>query len=158
MPMNQTSLDTDYDSCLGLPRPAVGAVVRHNNCFLLVRRANAPSKGRWTVPGGRVKPGETLQQAAQREVLEETGVRVRALEPVQVFDLIERKSDGSLGFHYVIVNLMTIYISGDPAPGSDALEAVWAPINHLEDFNLSRATLELFRKFSSPGSDKNKIS
>lgn len=144
---------SDYNnnaSCL--PRVAVGAVIKHEGRFLLVRRANSPSKGRWSIPGGKIKPGETLREAAQREVLEETGITVKALEPVMVFDLIERDNDQGIRFHYVIVNMNVLYISGEPVPGSDALEVAWAPVDDLEKYNLSRKTLELFDRL-----DKNKI-
>lgn len=132
-----------------LPRVAVGAVIRHEGRFLLVRRANSPSKGRWSIPGGKIKPGETMQEAVEREVMEETGVNVRALEPpAMVFDLIERNQDQSIRFHYVIVNLMAVYISGNPAPGSDALEVAWAGVEELEGYNLSVRTLELLKRVS----------
>jgi 8-oxo-dGTP diphosphatase len=134
------------DNCPVLPRVAVGAVVRHNNSFLLVKRANEPSRGRWAIPGGKIKLGETLQEAAQREVFEETGVNVRALEPVLTFDLIERDTYGTVRFHYIIVDLLAQYISGGLVPGGDALEVVWAKDNDLEKYNLSPATLDLFHK------------
>lgn len=135
-----------FDDSPGLPRVAVGAVVSHNNCFLLVKRANEPSRGRWAIPGGKIKLGETLQEAAQREVFEETGVIIQALEPVLTFDLIERNGDGTVRFHYIIVDLMTQYISGGLIPGGDALEVVWAPDNDLEKYNLGPVTLNLFQK------------
>jgi 8-oxo-dGTP diphosphatase len=150
--MKQTDISHHNDTDPFLPRAAVGAVLRHAGRFLLVKRANAPSKGRWAIPGGKIKPGETLREAAQREVLEETGIIVRALEPVMVFDLIERDDDQGIRFHYVIVNMNVLYISGEPVPGSDALEVAWAPVDDLEKYNLSRKTLELFDRL-----DKNKV-
>ena len=124
----------------------MGAVVRHDNCFLLVKRANQPSRGRWAIPGGKIKLGETLQEAAQREVFEETGVIIRALEPVLTFDLIERNSNGTVRFHYIIVDLLAQYISGGLIPGGDTLEVVWAQNNDLKKYNLSPVTLDLFQK------------
>ena len=64
------------------PRVAVGAIVFKNNKVLLVRRAQAPSQDLWAIPGGRVEIGETLQEAAEREIFEETGITIRAQEPV----------------------------------------------------------------------------
>lgn len=127
------------------PRIAVGAVVMYENCALLVKRANAPSQGRWAVPGGKIRLGETLQEAAQREVFEETGIIVKAMEPLLTFDLIERSKDGKILFHYVIVDLNAVYISGELTPGDDALKAVWAQANDLERYNLSAATIKLFK-------------
>lgn len=133
-----------------LPRVAVGAVVRHEQGFLLVKRAKAPSQGKWAVPGGKVRLGETLQAAAQREVLEETGIVVRALQPVYTFDLIERGPDDNILFHYVVVDLLAEYVSGSLRPGTDALDAVWAAEQDFERYELSRATINLFRRFSLP--------
>lgn len=127
-----------------LPRPAVGAVVKHNDCFLLVKRANPPSQNMWAIPGGKIKLGETLQQAAEREVLEETGIVVRACNPVLTFDLIEHDRLGNIMFHYVIVDVFAEYISGNISAGDDAREAVWAHKNQLHKFNLNQITLDLF--------------
>jgi ADP-ribose pyrophosphatase len=137
------------EDVLPLPAVAVGAVVSLGSSFLLVKRAHEPSRDRWAVPGGRVRPGETLKSAVQREVLEETGIIVRAIEPVYTFDLIERDTNGGLVFHYVIVNFLAEYVSGRVKPGTDALEAVWARLDELERFDLNPATLSLFRRFSA---------
>ena len=73
-----------------LPRVAVGAIVFKDHAVLLVRRANPPSQDVWAIPGGNVQLGESLQQAAEREILEETGVRIQAGAPVFTFDYIDR--------------------------------------------------------------------
>ena len=96
------------------PVPAVGAVVVHDGAVLMVRRARAPSRGVWAVPGGRIELGETLAEAAEREVREETGVRVRAGEPVWSFDSVVRDAGGRIAFHYVIVDLLADYVAGEP--------------------------------------------
>ena len=72
------------------PRVAVGAIVIKDSEVLLVRRANAPAQDVWAIPGGSVNLGESLQQAAEREILEETSVRIGAGEPVLSFDYIDR--------------------------------------------------------------------
>ncbi len=127
-----------------LPRPAVGAVVKHEDSFLLIRRKNPPSQNMWAIPGGKIKLGETLQQAAEREVWEETGITVRAGSPVLTFDLIERDTRGDIIFHYIIVDVLAEYISGNVSAGGDAREAVWAHKNELHKFNLNQITLDLF--------------
>ena len=103
-----TQSKNDYPD---LPRVAVGAVVFKDKHVLLVRRANSPSRDIWATPGGRIQIGESLQQAAERELLEETGVRVRAGDPVFTFDYIERDVAGKVRFHYVIVDMIADYIS-----------------------------------------------
>lgn len=128
------------------PQSAVGAIVIRENRVLLVKRSNLPGKGLWAIPGGRVKLGETLKEAARREVKEETGVTIRAKDPVYTFDLIERDDQGRIRFHYVIVDLLADYVSGIPNPGSDACEARWVSSQELKGLPVSRTTRELLKK------------
>lgn len=125
------------------PRLAVGAVVFHHHRVLLVRRGQPPSENQWAIPGGRVLLGETLQAAAEREILEETGVVIRAGAPVHTFDLIERDADGRVRFHYVIVDLEADYVSGDPRSGDDAAEARWVGPADMAQLNVNRHTRAL---------------
>ncbi|MFW6004950.1 MAG: NUDIX hydrolase [Desulfonatronovibrionaceae bacterium] len=128
------------------PRPAVGAVVRHEGRLLLVKRAKPPARGQWAIPGGKIRGGETIQEAAQREVLEETGIVIEAGRPVLVFDLIERDESGNLLYHYVIVDVEARYVSGRLKPGSDALDAAWALESELKDYNVNEMTMRLVRQ------------
>jgi len=132
-----------YPDC---PRLAVGAVVFKDQQVLLVRRGHPPGQGQWAIPGGSVHLGETLQQAAEREVLEETAVTVRARQPIYTFDLVDRDADGRVRFHYVIVDLAADYISGNPCAGDDALEARWVPVDELDRFGVNPATRALVRR------------
>lgn len=125
------------------PRPAVGAVVFKDNAVLLVRRGKPPAIGNWAIPGGSVRLGETLQAAAEREILEETGIIVRAGKAVYVFDVIEHDEDGGIRFHYVIVDLTAEYISGEPCPGDDATDARWVRQADLVHLNVNPATRRL---------------
>jgi len=129
----------------GNPRVAVGAVVFKDERVLLVRRGQAPAKNQWAIPGGSVKIGETLQQAAEREILEETGVQIRAAKPVYTFDVIERDGEGKVRFHYVIVDLAADYVAGDPAAGDDAIEARWVSAEEIRELAMSSATVELLK-------------
>ena len=124
---------------------AVGAVVFTDNCVLLVRRGQAPSEDLWAIPGGSVKIGETLQKAAEREILEETGIRIRAGKPIYTFDVIERDVDGKVRFHYVIVDLAADYVSGEPAAGDDASEARWVSAHEVNELEVSPPTLNLLK-------------
>ena len=125
------------------PVPAVGAVVIHDGAVLLVRRGRAPARGVWAVPGGRVELGETLAEAAEREVREETGVSVRAGEPIWSFDSVIRDEAGRVAFHYVIVDLLADYLEGEPHGRDDAAEARWARPEELSGLLVSKPTLEL---------------
>jgi 8-oxo-dGTP diphosphatase len=127
------------------PLVAVGAVVFNDNCVLLVRRGQAPSEDLWAIPGGSVEVGETLQEAAEREILEETGIRIRAAKPIYTFDVIERDADGKIRFHYVIVDLAAEYVSGQPAAGDDASEARWVSADEVTELEVSPPTLKLLK-------------
>ena len=127
------------------PVVGVGAVVVHEGRVLLVRRGAAPSRGLWAVPGGALELGETLQQGAEREILEETGVAIRAREPVCAFDFFERDGDGRIRFHFVIVDVAADYIRGDVKGADDALEARWLAPEDLEGLPVSKNTLKLLR-------------
>lgn len=127
------------------PAVAVGAVVFHRERVLLVKRGNPPSLGEWAIPGGSVELGETLQQAAEREILEETGVIIRAGEPVFCFDAIVREPSGKVRFHYVITDVLADYVGGEPVANDDALDARWVAADELDNLTVSRVTLELLR-------------
>ena len=125
------------------PRPAVGAVVFKDDAVLLVQRGNSPSRGMWAIPGGSVRLGETLQAAAEREIFEETGVVIRAGDPVLVFESIEKDQRGVVEYHYVIVDLAADYISGEPRAGDDAADARWIGEDGLERLPVNPATRRL---------------
>lgn len=124
---------------------AVGAVVVKDEAVLLVRRRQPPNLGLWAIPGGSVELGETLQEAAEREILEETGIRVRAGAPVYVFDTVDRDEAGRVRYHYVIADLMAEYVGGEPTAGDDALEARWITPGELGSLAVSATTADLLR-------------
>jgi ADP-ribose pyrophosphatase len=125
---------------------AVGAVVFHENRVLLVRRGQAPSDGRWAIPGGSVELGETLTQAAEREIREETGILIAAQEPIYVFDMVERDTANRVRFHYVIVDLAARYLGGDLRAGDDAAEARWVSAEEIKRLVVSLPTRRLLAR------------
>jgi 8-oxo-dGTP diphosphatase len=131
------------------PVAGVGAViVRDGPQVLLVRRAHEPLKGEWSLPGGAVEVGETLQQAICREVLEETGLVVETVAVVEAFDRISRDGDGRVRFHYVLIDFLCRIKGGADsavvACATDALEARWAGPADLD--GLTSKTIEVIRK------------
>lgn len=126
-----------------VPRLGVGAVVCRGDAVLLVRRGAPPFEGEWAVPGGRVEAGETLAAAAEREVREETGVRIRAGEPVYTFEHIERDRNGALKFHYVVVDLAAEYLAGEPRAGDDARAAAWIDLSAMDRLAVNPVTRKL---------------
>ena len=92
---------------------------------LLVRRGQPPNQSAWSVPGGRIEPGETVTQAVARELAEETGLEVAVLDLVAAVDWIESGPDGELRRHYVILDHLVEVLGGELAAGDDADEARW---------------------------------
>ena len=133
------------------PRVAVGAIVLQSNRVLLVKRGHPPNEGLWAIPGGCVELGETLQQAAEREILEETGLIIRAGGPVYTFDVIVPDDAGRVRFHYVIVDLLADYVSGELHPGDDAREARWVTPGDLRELPVHQRTLDVLAKIVNFG-------
>lgn len=125
------------------PQVAVGAIVFNGDKVLLVLRGKSPAKNLWSIPGGRVKLGETLQQAVEREIGEETGLTIIAREPIYTFDVVERDEEGRIRFHYVIVDLAADYLSGEPRPGDDAVDVRWVSPKDAKTLKVSPATANL---------------
>lgn len=114
------------------PRVGVGCLVWKGDRVLLIRRGKPPGLGEWSLPGGSQELGETLFAAAEREVREETGVMARARSVLTAVDGITRDADGALLFHYTIVDVEADWVSGDPVPADDALDARWATREEAE--------------------------
>jgi 8-oxo-dGTP diphosphatase len=130
------------------PRIAIGAVVFKEGRVLLVRRNQAPAYGLWSIPGGSVELGEDLHAATEREIREETGVAIRAQEPVYVFDFIDRDERGGVRYHYVIIDYLADFIEGKPQAGDDVSAAEWVHPDQLASMDVSARTLDLLRRLS----------
>jgi mutator protein MutT len=128
------------------PAVGVGAVVIDGNSVLLVKRGHAPLKGEWSLPGGAVEIGETLEAALIREVREETGLAVAVGPLVEVFDRIERAPDGRVAYHFVIVDFACTATAGEVRHASDADDARWVAVEDLALYNMTpKATAVIHR-------------
>jgi 8-oxo-dGTP diphosphatase len=127
------------------PIVGVGAIVIKEGKVLLVKRAAAPSRGLWAIPGGSLELGETLQRGAEREILEETGIQIRAGAPVYAFDFLEYDTKNQLQYHFVVVDMEAEYVAGEVQAADDALDARWVSPEELRAMPASRNTLKILK-------------
>jgi 8-oxo-dGTP diphosphatase len=132
------------------PIIGVGAVVIDGSKVLLVRRGQEPLKGEWSLPGGALELGETLQQGVVREVFEETGLTVVPEGIVEVLDRITQDDlSGRIRYHYVLVDFLCHVTGGKLRGGSDAEEARWVGVAELHEqgeYRLAPLTVQVIEK------------
>jgi 8-oxo-dGTP diphosphatase len=128
------------------PIVGVGAVVIDAGRVLLVRRGNAPMKGEWSLPGGAVELGETLEGALVREIREETGLEIDVGPVVEVLDRVRRDADGRIEYHYVIVDYACRVRGGAMAAGTDAEDVRWTDLFDLERLGVSEKAVAVIKK------------
>src|SRR5437899_5667698 len=130
------------------PVPAVGAIVFRDGAWLLVKRCAVPSKGRWSLPGGALEIGETVEAAAVRETLEETAVDVRSVRVFDVRDFIQLEGT-KVRWHYVLIDVLCEHIGGEPFPGTDAENARFVPLRELGEYDVAPTALEVLEAASA---------
>ena len=113
---------------LPTPVPAVGVVCLRGDSVLLIRRGTPPRLGEWSLPGGRIEPGERAVDAALRELREETGVEAEITGLIDVVDGLFPEA----GRHYVLIDYAARWVSGEPVAGDDALEARFVALDEVE--------------------------
>ena len=119
------------------PIVGVGAVIVEDGKVLLIRRRYEPLKGHWSLPGGMVEVGETLEAALAREMLEETGLVVDVGPVIEVFDRIMRDEDRRVRYHFVLIDYLCRATAGELRAGSDVDAAVWADPRQLAEYQLT---------------------
>ena len=128
----------------------VGAVVFKDDSVLLVKRKNPPNQHQWAIPGGKVNYGESLHDAAAREVLEETGITIDVLKPIFTFEVIETTNTDT-PLHYVIIDFSAEFISGTLTANDDADQAGWIGRSEFSSLDINSVTEKLLReKFNFP--------
>jgi len=139
------------------PIVGVGGVVIEDGRALLIRRGSEPLLGQWSIPGGTLELGETLAEGAERELKEETGLEVRVLELIEVFERINfgRGADETWTtleekrrprFHFVIADYLCQRISGAAVAGGDVTDVAWAGEAELEKFGLTATATRVIQK------------
>ncbi len=133
------------------PIMAVGAIVVKDGHVLLARRGKEPSYGVWSVPGGAVHLGEGLKVAAAREIREECGIEIALADVIEVIERMVRDSEGRVQYHYVIVDYLARWVSGDLAPSSEVLEARWVAPEEFPQYQMTTGTAEVINRVLAVG-------
>jgi 8-oxo-dGTP diphosphatase len=129
-------------------------VVIQDRRALLIRRASEPLRGEWSIPGGLLELGESLERGVARELLEETGLEVRVLELIEVFDRVYEDDDAAGGapsrkgpkYHYVIVDYLCERIGGEAMAGSDVTDVAFASEEELGAYGLTETATRILKK------------
>jgi 8-oxo-dGTP diphosphatase len=119
------------------PYVGVGAVIVHEDRVVLVKRRFEPLAGRWSIPGGAVETGETLEACLVREMAEETGFQVEVGPVIEVFDRITHDETGRVVYHFVLIDYLCRPIGGELQAGSDVAEAVLVERSELAQYDLT---------------------
>jgi len=119
------------------PVVGVGAVVVRDGKALVVKRAHEPRKGEWSLPGGLLELGESLQDAARREIKEETSLDIEVGPVIETFDRVHRDDQGKIRYHFVIVDFVCWANGGEAVPGSDAEGVAWVTADEIDDYKIN---------------------
>ncbi len=128
------------------PIPGVGVVILGPDGVLLIKRSTPPRKGCWSLPGGAQEIGETVREAAIREVKEETGLDIRILGLIDVVDSISRDDENGTRFHYTLVDFAACVTGGQIAAGDDALDVQWVSLEQASRMEMWSETHRIIDK------------
>jgi ADP-ribose pyrophosphatase YjhB (NUDIX family) len=128
------------------PLVGVGALIIRGDRIVLVERGREPQKGKWSLPGGALETGETISEGLCREVQEETGLDVRLIQLVEIFERIVRDSRGDVEYHYVLLDYLCRVRAGRLRASDDSADARWVPRSEVHRYPLTEGTLEVIDK------------
>jgi len=128
------------------PLIGVGAIIIEGDRVVLVKRAQPPIQGQWSIPGGALEVGEFVRDAAVREAREETGLIVGPGELLGVYDRVVPHADGRVQYHYVLVDFLCRPVGGELRAASDAAEVRWFTREELPELKLAEDTQEVIEK------------
>ncbi len=128
------------------PIVGVGAVIVQDGQVVLIKRRYEPLAGQWSLPGGRLELGETLEAGVAREMLEETGLEIEAGPVIEVFDRIFLDQERQVRFHYVLIDYLCRPLGGTVRAGSDVDEALWVAPSDLAGYDLTGKALAVIER------------
>ena len=128
------------------PVVGVGAIITNRDSVLLVRRGREPQKGIWSIPGGVLQLGETLEEGIRREVREEAGLDVRVVERIEVVERILPDATGKLEYHYILIDYLCEPTGGALQAADDAAEAAWVDRGDLDEYEITPGTTAVIER------------
>ena len=128
------------------PILGVGALIFREDCILMVERGQEPLKGYWSLPGGVVEVGESLEQAIRREVREETQLEIDILKVFEIFERIMPDAEGRAEYHYVLIDYLCRAHDGPAHPASDAARVAWLKRSELHTYNITDGTVPVIHR------------
>lgn len=128
------------------PYVGVGAVIVDGGAVLIVRRKYEPLAGQWSIPGGGVEVGETLEECVAREIREETGLEIAVGPVIEVLDRISRDDDGRVCYHFVVVDYLCWPVGGELNPASDVADARFVDPAALEPYELTEKAMAVIAR------------
>jgi 8-oxo-dGTP diphosphatase len=124
----------------------VGGVIIADGRTLLIRRGHAPLEGEWSIPGGTLEAGETFVEGVRRELAEETGIEVRVLDLIEVFERIFPDAEGRTKYHFVILDYLCEVAGGSARAGSDVTDVAWAEETELGRYSLTPTATRVIKR------------
>jgi ADP-ribose pyrophosphatase YjhB (NUDIX family) len=128
------------------PYVGIGGIIVHEGRVVLVKRRFEPLAGQWSIPGGAVETGETLEACLIREMAEETGFVVEVGPVVEVLDRITNDDEGRVVYHFVLIDYLCWPVGGELRAGSDVAEAVLAERSELAQYELTEKALSVIER------------
>jgi 8-oxo-dGTP diphosphatase len=128
------------------PLVGVGGVVIADGRALLIKRGGPPLQGEWSIPGGMLELGETLEHGVRRELAEETGLEVRVLGLIEVFERVFADDDGRTKYHFVILDYLCEAVSGQARAASDVTDVAWAREDELAGYSLTPTATRVIKR------------
>lgn len=124
------------------PVVGIGVILLRPGEVLLIRRGRPPGEGTWSIPAGTQILGESMEDCARRELVEETGLSAGRLRYCYHTDIVHQDAEGRVRFHYAIVDFCAAWAGGDPRAGDDAAAVAWARLDALDGYGLTPALHE----------------
>jgi ADP-ribose pyrophosphatase YjhB (NUDIX family) len=128
------------------PIVGVGAIILRRDRILMAQRGKEPLKGWWSLPGGALEIGESLKDAVRREVCEETGLEIRPLGVLEIFERIIRDATGAPEYHYVLIDFMCRVTGGTLRAGDDVCQVEWVRRRDLTTLRITEGTLGVIER------------